>query len=321
MQLFFVLSAFLIFDSLDRIEKRGGTLGEFFVHRFLRIAPLYYLAIAIFVGVFGVLFPALGWSAHAPETYTFENIMANVLLLHGLVPAAANGIVGGGWSVGTEVLFYALAPALFALRSRKIALAAIAAACFPLVYLATKTIQPMIGAPEYVNVNGFLFFSIVNQLPVFICGCLLFAGKDQLFKMPAPVAALGWAGSMAAAAYIWVHYFTGTLTFTFVPLLAGVSSAFFIMLMSKVQVTNWLVQEFGRRAFSIYLLNLPALMLVKYGAAKIGVTLPFFAAVPIVAAAAFIAAGITYRFVEVPFMNRAKRRYIGSPAVSGKTAN
>jgi peptidoglycan/LPS O-acetylase OafA/YrhL len=39
-QLFFTLSAFLIFESLDRIKNHGGRLTEFFVHRLLRIAPL-----------------------------------------------------------------------------------------------------------------------------------------------------------------------------------------------------------------------------------------------------------------------------------------
>lgn len=295
-QLFFVLSAFLIFESLDRIESKGGTLGEFFTHRFLRVAPLYYTAI--------VVFACIGRGA-AP--YTAGNILANVLLVHGLVPSANNHIVGGGWSVGTEVLFYLMAPTLFALRGRKMALIAIAAACFPLVVLAVREIQPMLGDPNYVNPNGFLYFSILNQLPVFICGCLLFAAKDRMFKLSAPVALLGWLAPLGVGAYVWLHYFTWTLTFTLVPLLAGISGVFFIVLMSKVNVTSWLVREFGRRAFSIYMFNLPALMIVKSAAAKAGVVLPFFAAVPIVAAAAFLAAGVTYRFVELPFLNLAKR--------------
>jgi peptidoglycan/LPS O-acetylase OafA/YrhL len=306
-QLFFVLSAFLIFESLDRIEKKGGTLSEFFVHRFLRIAPLYYLAIALFVGIFGILFPAMGWSSHAPTAYTTENILTNVLLLHGLVPAANNSIVGGGWSVGTEVIFYALAPALFAVRNRRLALIGLAAGCLPLVYMATCTIQPILGEPSYVNDNGFLFFSIVNQLPVFICGCLLFTIRDRAFKLSAKIAGMGWIASLSAACYIWVNYFTGTLTFAFVPLLAGISGAFFIVLMSKIQAAPWIVQEFGRRAFSIYLFNFPALILIKFAAAKFGISLPFLVAVPLVATAAFMAAGITYRLVERPSIELAKR--------------
>lgn len=300
-QLFFVLSAFLIFESLDRIEEKGGTLDEFFTHRFLRVAPLYYTAIIVFTATSGVF-----WGRPS-DLYTAKNILANVLLIHGLVPSANNHIVGGGWSVGTEVLFYLMAPALFALRRHKFLMIGIAAACFPILVLAVREIQPMLGDPAYVNPNGFLYFSILNQLPVFICGCLLFAARDRMFKLSAPAATLGWLAPLGAGAYIWWNYFTWTLTFTFVPLLAGVSSVFFIVLMSKVNVTSWLVREFGRRAFSIYMFNLPALMIVKMVAAKIGITLPFFAAVPIVAGAAFLAAGVTYRFVEVPFLNLAKR--------------
>lgn len=301
-QLFFVLSAFLIFDALDRLEQKGGTLGEFFAHRFLRVAPLYWSAILVFTIING----------HA-AVYTVGNVIANVLFIHGLVPSANNHIVGGGWSVGTEVLFYLMAPALFALRRNKLVLMTIAVACFPLLVIAVRTLQPMLGEPDYVNPNGFLYFSILNQLPVFICGCLLFSDKERLFKLPALAAVIGWLAPLAVAAYLWWNYFTEIFTFTFVPLLAGISGVFFIVLMSKVEVKSWIVREFGRRAFSIYMFNIGALMLAKTMSTKAGVTLPFLVALPIIATLAFIGAGVTYRFIELPFMNLAKR-------LSGQTA-
>lgn len=307
-QLFFVLSAFLIFESLDRLNRKGGSLVEFFAHRFLRVAPLYYVAIAVFVVAFGLIFPAMGWSEHAPESYTAENIGFNLLFLHGIVPAANNTIVGGGWSIGTEMLFYLIAPALFALRNNRLALVGLATACYPLV-LKLVEIAPHLSASGFLLDNSFLFFSLANQLPVFICGCLLFAMRKEAFAIPRWLAALGWIASISAASYIWVTDFTGTMTFFYVPLLAGMSGVFLIILMSKIEITNWLVLEFGRRAFSIYLFNMPALLIVKFAAAKVGVTLPFFAAVPIVAAAAFLAAGITYRFVERPSIEIARRLF------------
>jgi peptidoglycan/LPS O-acetylase OafA/YrhL len=302
-QLFFVLSAFLIFESLDRLRGKALPLTEFFVHRFLRIAPLYYTAIVVSFVMFCVLFPSLGMG----PAYTPTNILANVLFLHGLVPAANQSIVGGGWSVGTEVLFYLLAPMLFLLRSRWPLLIVVGALCYPTVFCLVRLGWPSLGASGFVEDNHFLYFSIANQLPVFVCGCLLFAFKDRAFAMPRIAATFGWIGSITLAGYIWERNFGGPMTFFYIPLLAGISSAFFIVLMSRIQVSNRLVLEFGRRAFSIYMFNLPALLLVRSGAGSLGLKLPFFVAVPIVATAAFLMAGVTYRFVERPFLNLSKR--------------
>jgi peptidoglycan/LPS O-acetylase OafA/YrhL len=306
-QLFFVLSAFLIFESLDRLRGRASPLTEFFVHRFLRIAPLYYTAIVVFLVTFGALLPALGYSSGPPAACTPQNILANVLFLNGLVPDANNSIVGGGWSVGTEMLFYLLAPMLFLLRKRWPLLIVVAALCYPTVLWLVRLGWPSLGAPGFVYDNHFLYFSIANQLPVFICGCLLYAFKDRAFAIPAIAAAFGWVASIAAAGYIWETNFSGTMTFFYIPLLAGISSAFFIVLMSRVQVSNRLVLEFGRRAFSIYMFNLPALLLVQYGAGRLGLKLPVFIALLFVATTAFLMAGVTYRFVERPFLNLSKR--------------
>jgi peptidoglycan/LPS O-acetylase OafA/YrhL len=302
-QLFFVLSAFLIFESLDRLHGKTAPLAEFFVHRFLRIAPLYYMAILVSLVLFCYIFPGLGMA----PAYTPRNILANVLFLHGLVPAANQSIVGGGWSVGAEVLFYLLAPMLFLLRNRWPLLIVVAVLCYPMVLWLVRLGWPALGAPGYVEDNHFLYFSIANQLPVFICGCLLFAFKDRAFAIPRFAAIFGWIASLAVAGYLWETNFSGTMTFFYVPLLGGISSAFFIVLVSRVHTSNRLVIAFGRRAFSIYMFNLPALLLAQYAAGRLGLKLPFFAAVPIVATAAFLMAGVTYRFVERPFLNLAKR--------------
>ncbi|TCK39624.1 peptidoglycan/LPS O-acetylase OafA/YrhL [Paraburkholderia sp. BL8N3] len=306
-QLFFVLSAYLIFDSLDRIEKNGGTLGEFFVHRFLRIAPLYYFALFMGLLVFGLIFPALNWSKHAPVGYTPANILANLVFIHGIVPAANNSVVGGGWSIGAEMLFYLMAPVMFAWRRTPLRLVALGALCFPIVYAAIGVVQPMIGAPDYVDDNGFLYFSILNQLPVFVCGTLLFVWRDRLFKLNALVSAIGWLAPLGAAYYIWVWHFTDKLTFSFVPALAGVSSVFFIVLMSMAKNVGTLLSECGKRAFSMYLLNLPSILIVAAIGRKLDLHIPFFAAVPLVALLAYLIAGVTYRFIERPFIELAKR--------------
>lgn len=319
-QLFFVLSAFLIFESLDRIQKNGGTLTEFFVHRFFRIAPLYYVAIIVNVLTFGFIFPALHWSHHAPDAYTPGNILANVLLLHGLIPSANNSVVGGGWSIGTEVIFYVLAPAMFALRNRPMWLVAMGAACFPIVYLLIGTVQPALGAPAYVNDNGFLFFSIFNQMPVFVCGALLFVFKERIFKIPLVLSVLAVAALIPFTYHVWLWHFDGLMTFTFIPLLAGIAGVFFISAMAKINFSNWLFREFGKRSFSIYLSNFPAILIVRTIGLHANIKIPFPVAVMAVATLAFLIAGVTYRYVEKPCMQLAKKMAQPKAAPSGSPA-
>jgi peptidoglycan/LPS O-acetylase OafA/YrhL len=200
-----------------------------------------------------------------------------------------------------------MAPALFALKRRPLWLILIAIVCIPLVYAATIVLQPLLGDPAYVNDNGFLYFSILNQLPVFICGAGLFIWRGALNRLSAPVLTAFCILPFAVAYYIWTRYFTGTLTFTFVPLLAGISSLFLIALLSKAARFGWLIEEAGQRSFSMYLWNFPVLLVTKSVADSLDVKAPFFVALPIVAAAAFLLSGITYYVIERPFIIVAKR--------------
>ena len=107
--------------------------------------------------------------------------------------------------------------------------------------------------------------------------------------------------------YAWTRYFTGTITFTLIPALAGISSVFLITLLSKIDHFDWLIQEIGKRSFSMYLWNLPALLVLKYFASAAGFNMPFVVAFPVVATLAFLTSGITYDAIERPFINVAKR--------------
>jgi peptidoglycan/LPS O-acetylase OafA/YrhL len=306
-QLFFVISAFLIFDSLDRLRRHPKFLLEFYAHRFLRIAPLYYFAILANLLMWRVAGPALGISNDPDPNYTFVNVLANVLFLHGLLPSANQSIVGGGWSIGTECAFYFLAPALFMLRRKPLWLIFIGASCFPAMYEATGVLQPILGEPGYVNDNGFLYYSILNQLPVFTCGAVMFAWRDRLFRLSPAILIFCWIAPLGPLYYVWTRCPNGTVTFTLIPALAGMSSVFLITLLSKIDHFGWLIQEIGKRSFSMYLWNLPALLILKYLTGAVGFDLPFVVAFPVVATLAFLMSGITYYAIERPFMNIAKR--------------
>lgn len=109
--IFFILSgltlAHVYHASLDSIE---GT-AKFFVRRAFRICPLL---------TFVVLVKAVSaWQAGTP--YSLALIAANVTGLFGFISPTAY-INVGAWSIGNEMVFYAITPALIAAYSRSISL-------------------------------------------------------------------------------------------------------------------------------------------------------------------------------------------------------
>ncbi len=104
---FFVLSGFLLFRTApwERLRREG--LGRFWLRRFLRLAPLFYLACAL----------NLAFRLGMGPDPTWVRIVENVSLLFGLIqPNLA--LVTGGWYVGLVALLYVAYPALAWLRAR-----------------------------------------------------------------------------------------------------------------------------------------------------------------------------------------------------------
>ncbi|AWH48181.1 acyltransferase [Stenotrophomonas sp. SAU14A_NAIMI4_5] len=104
--LFFVISAFSLCYTMPRHQASGTPLLSFYLHRFLRIAPLFYVLLAF------SLFRD-GRGAHAGHAWS--EIAANVSFTFNLFPGWEAGIVWASWAVGVEMLFYAIFPALYVL--------------------------------------------------------------------------------------------------------------------------------------------------------------------------------------------------------------
>lgn len=104
-QLFFVASAYTLCLSADHRKDESNPTLNFYIRRYFRIFPIYYFGIVLYL----ILHIVQG-SAGA---YTLKNIFLNILLIHGLVPAANESIVHGGWSIGAEMIFYLIFPFLF----------------------------------------------------------------------------------------------------------------------------------------------------------------------------------------------------------------
>jgi peptidoglycan/LPS O-acetylase OafA/YrhL len=112
--LFFVLSGFLITNILLDTLNSPNYLRDFYARRVLRIFPLYYLCLLLFL----ILFPLCGFYTQELKFYTsnqwwFWAYMQNWLFAFHL-PGNAN-MLNHFWTLGTEEQFYIAWPLLILL--------------------------------------------------------------------------------------------------------------------------------------------------------------------------------------------------------------
>lgn len=176
-QLFFIASAYTLCLSATTRRGEQHRIRKYAIRRFFRIAPVYYAGIALYFLVGAVSNQAEAHRFIPGEQYTPMNILANVLFIHGFVPEANNVVVPGGWSIGTEVAFYVLFPALFSMMSRQRSFGIVQGIrSLAVVMIFSQAVLVLVcrvtGLP--MQNNSFLYYNLVVQLPVFILGMSLF---------------------------------------------------------------------------------------------------------------------------------------------------
>jgi peptidoglycan/LPS O-acetylase OafA/YrhL len=182
---FFVLSGFiLIYVYSDTVWNRRG-IRRFYVSRFARIAPAYYLSLILAFPVF-----LSAW----PRTATHSIISALLctpVFMQSWLPTDPLLWNGPGWSLSVEVGFYLLFPFLAALilRFRLSAVFLVAAGCLTLSLvqnLFLERLDPSLLGSALRSPKGpwaeFARYSVATNLPAFglgICGGLLFTKLRQ----------------------------------------------------------------------------------------------------------------------------------------------
>ena len=179
-QLFFIISAFTIFLTLDKARGRDRFLWtNFFTKRMFRIAPVYWAGIILYTAVFGL--QSRGWLP-GPEPWHFPMHFFFVNLLH---PQTPSSVVPGGWSISCEVLFYALCPMLFIWLTnlrRAMLFSILSVGLGLLTLLSFKLIFQETFSQSYGDKLAYQYFyrSIFMQLGCFSFGIVLF----HLYKQP-----------------------------------------------------------------------------------------------------------------------------------------
>ena len=112
-QLFFIASAFTLFLS----QKRRSEVGKknFFIRRFFRIAPMYYLGIILYLFVFKEVSNSYNGNLKycGESVISFFNIFSNFFFINSTNPSWCSTIVPGGATISVEMIFYLIVPFLY----------------------------------------------------------------------------------------------------------------------------------------------------------------------------------------------------------------
>ena len=318
-QLFFLASCVTLLMSWHSEARRAGSvdLRAFFVRRWFRIAPAYYLAGVCY---FFLIPPAGGFDAwQAVRAAVFVNALSPAW-----TPTVAGHwiVVPGGWSISVEFCFYALFPLLAAtITSLRRALWLCAAALVAGI-AANLMAARMLASFDPRAVDNFLFFWFPNQASVFALGAVLF------FLLRRQSGSASWAGRHATlsgcfciAAFCGLAYLPlGHHLGAWPPVPAGQAVCLplmgFVLALARGSrlFVNRAVAAMGKVSFSAYLIHFalvhwgadwPVLLRLHAGGyAAIGACA---AGTTLAVALTFAASWISFTIIEQPMINAGKR--------------
>lgn len=259
--LFFVLSGLVItwrYD--DPVDDRIHSMGRYFLNRFARIYPLYFV----------LVIPTLLLRHQVSPKMWFLNLT----LLKGMSDTYKMAGIGQSWSLTVEECFYASAPFLYILWRRRPAWvlaagAAVLAVLLPLAML--PAVASVFGPPRFV-----MLYTYFGRFFEFCVGIWLAkrlaAGPGQVEDLPrrfplftvvgavgiaAVIAALAWLGHGDATSY-GLYRPEGIALNNFVlPIFIG---AFYWGIVRERSLVRWTLSTatadlLGRSSYAFYLVH------------------------------------------------------------------
>lgn len=180
-RLFFITSAFTLFLSMSkRNQNESSPFLKYFIRRFFRIAPLFYVGIICYLSING-----FSSSFYAPNGVNIKQVILTVFFVHAWFPDSINSIVPGGWSIGTEMTFYLVVPLLF-LRIKSIK-TTILLLILSIIIAKILNVFSLNYYNKFFNYSQDLLYYFQSwwffaQFPVFLVGILLFQVVQRINK-------------------------------------------------------------------------------------------------------------------------------------------
>jgi len=260
-EIFFVVSGFIIPYSLHRAGYRAAHFARFLLKRVARLDPPYFAGILFCLALSYLAALTPGFRGEPPH-YTLGQLAAHVAYVNSFVHLRWVNVVF--WSLGIEFQYYLLIGLTFPLliaRGRGVRFGFLGLLLFASVLIRDEAL-------------------VFRYLPLFVAGMLAFQSRVGLIStrvLLAGLAATAIAGPIA---------------------IVGVATALTIRF---VEIPSSRVTRFGSISYSLYLLHVPVGGKIMNLGGRFAHGTPALAALLGVAVgASILAAAVFYRFIELP---------------------
>ena len=306
--LFFVVSAFSLYYTMPMRLAEPMPKLSFYMHRFFRIAPLFYVWILL-----TLVRDAWYFSAH----HSAASIIGSMGFVFNLFPQREQGFVWASWTIGIEMIFYAMFPIIHR-YIKDVWHSAALVILFILAWTAFSELIPHIYSST--NAAAVETWTFVRFLPVFAFGAIAyFVVKPILSREELP-------SDRGAGLFLILLSF-----FAYLSLLHGRLEIFFsdarywqgliytglligLSLNPISFLVNRLTTYLGRISYSIYLGHTTVILFLTpayhyfyamTGYATFGLALSYITTMLVTVAAA----EVTYRYIEAPGVRLGKTVY------------
>jgi len=289
--LFFVISGFVIVYSSEKLFERGASIQEFVRRRLIRILPLYWLATAVLVA----------WVLAAHSSFTSVKWSAGLVVASFFFwPYEVNGlsspVVGPGWTLYFEMFFYTVfATTIWQSRER----AVLWTTCVLLILLFIGALFPL--------QQPFLYWSnpIVLEFVFGMIIAILCRRGVRISAWQGATIALAGVASIIAAFILQNEFLVDRYIFIGVPCALIVGAAALAPDLPKSRfVATWVL--LGDASYAIYLFHLYAFAMPRIFGLRPEGHIALYAIMIVVAA---VAAGLSiHMLIERPLTAWLKRQ-------------
>lgn len=291
--LFFVLSGFLITAILLDSKQSAGYFRNFYIRRCLRIWPLYYASLFFMFVVVPLVRPSEGATIFAERSspwWAYPFYLQNFLVP---IPANATGLLGVTWSLAIEEQFYLVWPLVVRFSSmvalRRIALTVVCLSPLLRLFMVSQGLQ--------------IYSNTFSRLDGLMAGALLACVIRSKGFEPSRFLGRAWVAFLALGPLAFAITSVDARWFVFSMSAVASVALVYVSLYSKQQwlqslLTNRFIVYTGAISYGLYLLhkipfNLGRLLSLD--------DYPVLAA-PILLAVSYGIATLSWIFLEKPFL-------------------
>ncbi|MDA5337632.1 acyltransferase [Stenotrophomonas maltophilia] len=303
--LFFIVSAFSLYYTMPMREGSPKPTASFYLHRFFRVAPLFYFLILV-----SWLRDAWLFDVH----HSVSAVAASATFIFNLFPMRQEGFVWAGWTIGVEMIFYAVFPLIYArVRDRYKAVAFIFVTL--LFWYFIGLVLDYLVLPEGWR-ESILQWSTFKHFPIFATGILLYywfmdTDADCSMARSKGQAAL-FAGAFTYFALVqgWMPNILGN-PYYFQALAYGLIFVGLALFPWKL-VVNRFTSFLGKVSYSVYLLHPTIVYLLipvyrRVHEQQSDLTVAFIACAGLTFVILLPLAWLSYRLIELPGIRLGRR--------------